>query len=58
MMGQFPPDSPETAQKKAIVTCQQIEHLLKTKSIVKKMYSGIGTTRQQISDISKSYDFR
>ena len=56
MIGQFPPDSPETAQKKAIVTCQQIEHLLKTKSIVKKMYSGIGTTQQQISDISKSYE--
>lgn len=56
MIGQFSPDSPETAQKKSIATCQQIEHLLKTKSIVKKMYSGIGTTQQQISDISKSYE--
>lgn len=56
MIGQFPPESPDAAQKKSIATCQQIEHLLKTKSIVKKMYSGIGTTQQQISDISQSYE--
>lgn len=56
MIGQFPPESPETAQKKSFAACQQIEHLLKTKSIVKKMYSGIGTTQQQITDISKSYE--
>lgn len=55
MIGQFPPDSPESAQQKALATCQQIEHLLKTKSIVQRMYSGIGTTQQQISDISQSY---
>lgn len=56
MIGQFPPDSPETAQQKSAVTCQQIERLLKDSTIVKKVYSGIGTTQQHISDICKSYD--
>lgn len=55
MIGQFPPDSPEQAQKKSMDTCRQIEHYLKTKTIIKQMYSGIGTTQQNFSDISKSY---
>ncbi len=55
MIGQFPLDSPEKAQEKSFTTCQQVEHLLKTKGIVKKIYIGIGSTQQQISDISQSY---
>lgn len=55
MIGQFPLDSPEKAQEKSLATCQQIEHLLKTKLIVKKMFAGVGTTQQQIPDISQSY---
>lgn len=56
MIGQFPSASAAAAQEKALITCQEIECKLKSKNIIKKMYSGIGTTQQQISDISKSYE--
>ncbi len=55
MVGQFPPESSEQAQKKSKATCQQIEHYLKTKNLIKQMFSGIGTTEQNFTDISKSY---